>query len=163
MSVIANKLQATAGAAVLAAGLAITPAVAHAAPGLAPFSASGLGNSAELLVDPVVIVAPSSNEAVATPGSNKKAAANATPPAQVIQIFISGFVDAAQNAVKAGVQYIGTFVYGGLAFTGLAFNLVGQVLPGPIGDAFTNVGNGFDNAATNVAKAIKIGPYSTSA
>jgi hypothetical protein len=158
MSVMSTKLQATAGAAVLAAGLAITPAVAHAAPGLAPFSASGLGNSAELLVDPVVIVA--------TPGSNKKAAAdvsaNASTPAQVIQIFISGFVDSAQNAIKAGTQFFGTFVYGGLAFTGLAFNLAGQILPGPIGDAFTNVGTGFDNAANNVAKAIKIGPYSTS-
>jgi hypothetical protein len=160
MSVMSTKLQATAGAAVLAAGLAITPAVAHAAPGLAPFSASGLGNSAELLVDPVVIVAPPA--ASATPGSNKVAAADASTPAQVIQIFISGFVDSAQSAIKAGTQFFGTFVYGGLAFTGLAFNLAGQILPGPIGDAFTNVGTGFDNAATNVAKAIKIGPYSTS-
>lgn len=159
MSVIATKFQATAGAAVLAAGLAITPAVAHAAPSLASFS-EGLGNSAELLIDPVVIVAQPA--ASATPGANKVASANASTPAQVIQIFISGFVDSAQNALKAGTQFIGTFVYGGLAFTGLAFNLAGQILPGPIGDAFTNVGTGFDNAATNVAKAIKIGPYSTS-
>jgi len=157
MSVMSTKLQATAGAAVLAAGLAITPAVAHAAPSLAPFSASGLGGSAELLVDPVVII-----DTPGTPGSNKVAAADATPPAQVIQTFIAGFVDSAQSAIQAGVQFVGTFVYGGLAFTGLAFNLAGQILPGPIGDAFTNVGNGFDTAAWNVAKAVKIGPYSTS-
>lgn len=157
MSVIATKFQAAAGAAVLAAGLAITPAIAHAAPSLAPFSESGIGGSAIAPIDPVLLVA--------TPGSNKSvsaaASANATP-AQVIQTFISGFGDAARNALQAGVQFVGTFVYGGLAFTGLAFNLAGQILPGPIGDAFTNVGTGLDNAAWNVAKAIKIGPYSTS-
>lgn len=160
-SAMSTKLQVSTAAVAVAAAAAITPVVAHAAPSLAPFS-EGLGDSAQLLVDPVVIV-DTPSAAVATPGSNKKAAASATPPAQVIQIFISGFVDAAQSAVQAGVQYFGTFVYGGLAFTGLAFNLAGQILPGPIGDAFTNIGNGFDNAATNVAKAIKIGPYSTSA
>ncbi|WP_319435031.1 hypothetical protein [Mycobacterium sp. RTGN5] len=163
MSVIATKLQATAGAAIIATAAVMTPAIAHAAPSLAPF-AQGLGEEAQGLVSPVIIVAPSSNDTgtVATPGSNKKVTANATPPAQVIQVFISGFVDAARNAIQAGVQYFGTFVYGGLAFTGLAFGLAGQILPGPIGDAFTNVGAGFDNAAWNVAKAIKIGPYSTS-
>lgn len=156
-SAMSTKLQVGTAAVAVAAAAAITPAVAHATPSLAPF-AEGLGNSAELLVDPVVIVA--------TPGSNKQAAAgataNATPPAQVIQTFISGFVDAGRNAIQAGVQFFGTFVYGGLAFTGLAFDLAGQILPGPIGDAFSNVGAGFDNAANNVAKAIKIGPYSTS-
>ena len=146
MSVMSTKLQATAGAAVLAAGLAITPAVAHAAPGLSQFT-EGLGNSAELLVDTVVIV-----DTPGTPGSNKTAAANATPPATVIQTFIGGFVDAAQSAIQAGVQYFGTFVYGGLAFTGVVFNAFG----------LTQVGDAFDAAAWNVAKAIKIGPYSTS-
>ena len=87
-----------------------------------------------------------------TPGSNKTAAANATPPATVIQTFIGGFVDAAQSAIQAGVQYFGTFVYGGLAFTGVVFNAFG----------LTQVGDAFDAAAWNVAKAIKIGPYSTS-
>ena len=163
MSVTVTKLQATAGAAILATAAVFTPAVAQATPNLAPFS-QGLGEEAQAAIAPVIIVAPSSNDTgtVATPGSNKKVTANATPPAQVIQIFISGFVDAGRSAIQAGVQYFGTFVYGGLAFTGLAFSLAGQVLPGPIGDAFSNIGAGFDNAATNVAKAIKIGPYSTS-
>jgi hypothetical protein len=147
MSAITTKLQATTSAAVLAAGLAITPAVAHAAPSLGVFS-EGLGNSAELLVDPVVIVA--------TPGSNKSAAAGATAdastPSQVIQTFISGFVLSAQNALQAGVQFFGTFIYGGLAFTGLVAGAFG----------LTSIAEGFDNAANNVAKAIKIGPYSTS-
>jgi hypothetical protein len=142
MSVIANKLQATAGAAVLAAGLAITPAVAHAAPSLGAFS-EGLGNSAELLIDPVVI---------ASPGSNKSAAAAATPAPVIIQTFIGGFVDAAQSAILATAQYFGTWVYGGLAFTGLVFNTFG----------LTSIGDQFDAAAWAVAKAVKIGPYSTS-
>jgi hypothetical protein len=158
---MSTKLQVGTAAVAVAAAAAITPAVAHAAPSIAPF-AQELGNSAELLLDPVVIN-DTPSAAVATPGSNKKASANATAPDQVIRTFISGFVAAANSAVTAGVQYFGTWVYGGLAFTGLAFNLAGAVLPGPIGDAFTNVGNGFDNAANAVARAIHIGPYSTSA
>jgi len=158
-SAMSTKLQVGTAAVAVAAAAAITPAVAHATPSLASFS-EGLGNSATAAVDSVVILP-------GAPGSNKQAAAgataNATPPAQVIQTFISGFVDAGRNAIQAGVQFFGTFVYGGLAFTGLAFDLAGQILPGPIGDAFSNVGAGFDNAANNVAKAIKIGPYSTSA
>lgn len=84
----------------------------------------------------------------------------ATPPAQVIQTFIQGFTNSVNNA-RAGFQYTGTWVYGGLAFTGQTFTAFTTTLPGPIGDAFTNVGNGFDSAAWNIAKAIKIGPYST--
>lgn len=141
MSAMSTKLQATASAAVLAAGLAITPAVAHAAPSLAPFS-TNVGNSAELLIDPVVIL----------PGSNKKAAAAATPAPVIIQTFIGGFVDAARSAVLATAQYFGTWVYGGLAFTGLVFNTFG----------LTGIGDQFDAAAWAVAKAVKIGPYSTS-
>ncbi|WP_445166901.1 hypothetical protein ACTXG7_24190 [Mycolicibacterium sp. Dal123E01] len=159
-SALSTKFQVGTVAVAIAAAAAITPAVAHAAPSIAPFN-QGIGAASQLAVDPVVII-PTAGTNSAVPGSNKKAAASATPPAQVVQIFISGFVDAAQSAIKAGTQYFGTFVYGGLAFTGLAFNLAGQILPGPLGDAFTNIGNGFDNAATNVAKAIKIGPYSTS-
>ncbi|OYN76947.1 hypothetical protein [Mycolicibacterium sphagni] len=159
MSVIATKLQAAAGAAVIATAVAVTPAIAHAAPSLTPF-AEGLGNSAELLIDPVVIVPTSS--------SNKTAAAsvtaNAAPtPAEIIKTFIAGLSTATQNAIKAGSQFVGTFAYAGLAFTGLVFTTVGEIVPGPIGDAFKNVGTGLNNAANNVAKVVKIGPYSTSA
>jgi hypothetical protein len=150
MSAITTKFQATASAAVLAAGLAITPAVAHAAPSLTPF-AQGLGEEAQAAVDPVIIVAPPAPSA--TPGANKVAAANASSPSQVIQTFISGFVLSAQNALQAGVQFFGTFVYGGLAFTGLVAGAFG----------LNSIADGFNNAANNVAKAIKIGPYSTSA
>ncbi len=144
---LSTKLQVSTAAVAVAAAAAITPAVAHAAPSLAPFS-ENVGNSAELLVDSPVI----SKAAVsATPGSNKKAVASETP-SQVIQTFISGFTLAAQNGIKAVTQYFGTFVYGGLAFTGLAFNAFG----------LTQIGNGFINASNNVAAAIKIGPYSTS-
>jgi hypothetical protein len=143
MSVLATKLQVGTAAVAVAAAAALTPTVAHAAPSIAPFTL-GVGNSAELLVDPVVIVS--------TPGSNKTAAANASSPSQVIQTFVSGFVLSAQNALQAGVQFIGTFVYGGLAFTGLVAGAFG----------LTSIAEGFDDAANNVAKAIKIGPYSTS-
>lgn len=146
MSVIATKLQVGTAAVAVAAAAALTPAVAHAAPSLAPFTL-GVGNSAELLVDPVVIV-----DTPGTPGSNKTAAANASTPSEVIQTFVSGFVLSAQNALLAGAQFFGTFVYGGLAFTGLVAGAFG----------LTSIAEGFDDAANNVAKAIKIGPYSTS-
>lgn len=146
-SALSTKLQVSTAAVAVAAAAAITPAIAHATPSLAPFS-ENVGNSAELLIDsPVIPTAAVS----ATPGSNKKAAANETP-SQVIQTFISGFTLAAQNGIKAVTQYFGTFVYGGLAFTGLAFNAFG----------LTQIGNGFINASNNVAAAIKIGPYATS-
>jgi len=148
-STLSTKMQVTTAAVAVAAAAAITPAVAHAAPSIAPFSQAGLGDSALLLVDsPVIAPAPKA----ATPGANKAASANASTPQQVVQTFISGFVDAANNAIQAGVQYFGTFVYGGLAFTGLVFNAFG----------LTQIGDGFDNAANNVARAIKIGPYGTS-
>ncbi|WP_179474471.1 hypothetical protein [Mycolicibacterium vinylchloridicum] len=147
MSVLTTKLQVGTAVAAVAAAAAFTPTVAHAAPSLAPFTL-GVGNSAELLVDPVVIV-----DTPGTPGSNKSAAANASSPSQVIQTFISGFVLSAQNGLQSVVQFFGTFVYGGLAFTGLVAGAFG----------LTSIANGFDNAANNVAKAIKIGPYSTSA
>ncbi|BBX09834.1 hypothetical protein [Mycolicibacterium aichiense] len=143
-SSLSTKLQVGTAAVAVAAAAAITPAVAHAAPSLAPFS-ENVGGAASLLVDPVVIVP-------GAPGSNKTAAANATPAPVIIQTFIGGFVDAAQSAILAGAQYLGTWVYGGLAFTGLVFNTFG----------LTQIGDQFDAAAWAVAKAVKIGPYSTS-
>lgn len=143
-SAMSTKLQVGTAAVAVAAAAAITPAVAHAAPSLTPF-AQNVGNSAQLLVDPSVIIA--------TPGSNKKAAANATPAPVIIQTFIGGFVNAAQSAILATAQYFGTWVYGGLAFTGLVFNTFG----------LTAIGDTLDNAAWAVAKAVHIGPYATSA
>ncbi len=138
-----TKLQVSTAAVAVAAAAAITPAVAHAAPSIAPFS-QDLGSAASL---------PGLESVVILPGSNKKAAANATPAPVIIQTFIGGFVNAAQSAILAGAQYFGTWVYGGLAFTGLVFNTFG----------LTQIGDQFDNAAWAVAKAVKIGPYSTSA
>lgn len=142
VSKFSTKLQVSTAAVAVAAAAAITPAVAHAAPSLAPF-AQNVGNSAAELIDPTVIIA--------TPGSNKKAAASATP-SEVIQTFISGFTLAFQNGALAIAQYFGTWGYGGLAFTGLVFDAFG----------LTQIGDGFENAANSIARAIKIGPYSTS-
>src|SRR4051794_25438772 len=143
-SALSTKLQVGTAAVAVAAAAVITPAVAHAAPSIAPFS-QNVGGAASLVVDPVVIL----------PGSNKKAAAgataNATTPSDVVSTTISGFVNSFQNGVKAVTQYFGTFVYAGLAFTGLAFNAFG----------LTGIGNGLINASNQVAAAIKIGPYST--
>ncbi len=143
-SSMSTKLQVSTAAVAVAAAAAITPAVAHAAPTIAPFS-QDLGATAGTALESVVILP-------GTPGSNKVAAADATP-SDVIQTFISGFVLSAQNAIQAGVQFFGTFVYGGLAFTGLVAGAFG----------LTSIAEGFNNAANNVARAIKIGPYSTSA
>lgn len=147
-STMSTKLQVGTAAVAVAAAAAITPAVAHAAPSLPSF-AEGLGNSAQLLVDPTVII-PSPTSDVATPGSNKKATASATP--SPVEIFVAGIGEGIQNVIKGTVQFYGSFVYGGLAFTGTILNVLG---PNPIGNAFLT-------AANNVAKAIKIGPYSTS-
>lgn len=144
-SSMSTKLQVSTAAVAVAAAAAITPAVAHAAPTIAPF-AQDLGGAAGTTLESVVILP-------GTPGSNKVAAADASTPSDVIQTFISGFVLSAQNAVQAGVQFFGTFVYGGLAFTGLVAGAFG----------LTSIADGFNNAANNVARAIKIGPYSTSA
>lgn len=148
-STMSTKLQVGTAAVAVAAAAAITPAVAHAAPSLPSF-AEGLGNSAQLLVDPTVII-PSPTADVATPGSNKKAAASASP--SPIEIFVAGLGEGLTNVIKGTVQYWGSFVYGGLAFTGTVLNILG---PNPIGNAFLT-------AANNVAMAIHIGPYSTSA
>lgn len=79
----------------------------------------------------------------------------ATPPSEVIQVFISGFLDAI-NSARANPQYFGNFVYGGLAFTGLAFqNSQFQWING------NNLAD-YTQFATNVASTIHIGPYSTS-
>lgn len=154
-STMSTKLQVGTAAVAVAAAAAITPAVAHAAPSLPSF-AEGLGNSAQLLVDPTVIIpsptadvaAPSDHSA---PGANKKVTASASP--SPIEIFVAGLGEGLTNVIKGTVQYWGSFVYGGLAFTGTVLNILG---PNPIGNAFLT-------AANNVAKAIKIGPYSTSA
>lgn len=44
-----------------------------------------------------------------------------------------------------------------------AFGGTGSFLPGPLGNFFTNVGDGYSYLADNVARAIHVGPYSTSA
>ncbi len=142
-SAMSTKLQVGTAAVAVAAAAVLTPAVAHSAPSIAPFS-QNVGNSAELLLESAVIP------------SGKSASANATAsatPSEIVQTFVSGLSLAARNAVLAGAQYFGAFAYGGLAFTGLVFSTFG----------LTALGDGFTAAAWNVAKAVKIGPYSTSA
>lgn len=145
-SAMSTKLQVGTAAVAVAAAASITPAVAHAAPSLAPFS-QNVGNAAQLLIDPTVIL----------PGSNKKAAAvpsaSATSDPSPIEIFVDGLGQGLSHVIQGTVQFWGSFVYGGLAFTGTILNIFG---PNPVGDFFLT-------AANNVAIAIHIGPYNTSA
>jgi len=175
MSAIATKLssvgmRAQVGTATLAiaAAAAITPAVAHATPSLAPLP-QAVGDSAALLIDPVII-----EPMVATPGGNKKAAvtagaAVATDPATIIQTTVDGiaqgiaaFAASVGDYITGWVKVGGSLVYAAVAFTGAAVTAVGDVLPGPIGDAIVGIGDGITSASNAIAQAIHIGPYSTS-
>lgn len=144
LSAMSTKLQVGTAAVAVAAAAVLTPTVAHAAPTIAPFS-ENVGNSAQVLLESVVIPG--------TPGSNKTATAAAIPPATIIQVFVAGLVQGTQSAIRSGSQFIGSFVYAGLAFTGLVFSTFG----------LTQLGDGFTNAAWSVAQATHIGPYGTSA
>ncbi|NTY62215.1 hypothetical protein FEG63_21985 [Mycolicibacterium sphagni] len=143
---MSTKLQATASAAVLAAGLAITPAVAHAAPSLAPFS-TNVGNSAELLIDPVVIV----------PGSNKKASAAASASATPVQVVFGGLAESVNQFVGATVAALG---YGTAAVLVVTGNVISLLLPA-LGAPITAAGVAVSNATTSYVVNQKIGPYST--
>ncbi len=143
-SAMSTKLQVGTAAVAVAAAAAITPAVAHAAPSLAPFS-TNVGNSAELLLDSVVI----------TPGSNKKASASATPtPGQII---IGGYGQSLNQAIGATVFAIGFGLGSIVAITG---NVISILLPS-LGQPITALGENIIAASYTYAQDHGIGPYGT--
>lgn len=144
-SAMSTKLQVTTAAVAVAAAAAITPAVAHAAPSLAPFS-QNVGNSAELLIDSVVI--PSR-------GSNKTASAAATPTP--VQVVFGGLGQAVNQTVGAIVASLG---YGTAAVLVITGNVISLLLPA-LGAPITAAGVSVSNATTSYVVSQGIGPYST--
>ncbi|EHB56276.1 YadA domain-containing protein [Mycolicibacterium rhodesiae JS60] len=146
-SALSTKLQVSTAAVAVAAAAAITPAVAHAAPSLAPFS-TNVGNSAELLLDSVVI---------ASPGSNKTASAAASASATPVQVVFGGLAESVNQFVGATVAALG---YGTAAVLVVTGNVISLLLPA-LGAPITAAGVAVSNATTSYVVNQKIGPYST--
>ena len=145
-SALSTRLQVGTAAVAVAAAAAITPAVAHAAPSLAPFSESVLGNSAEV---------PLPSPVINTPGSNKKASASATPtPGQII---IGGYGQSLNQAIGATVFAVGFGVGTIVAITG---NVISILLPA-LGQPITAAGQNLIAASYTFAQDHGIGPYGT--
>ena len=86
-------------------------------------------------------------------------------PEQLTEYLIDGIRTGILEIARGTTVIVGTTTYVALAFTGGVFSYVGDVLTNlPIigqfaGQALINVGNFFDEIATGVAKATRVGPY----
>jgi hypothetical protein len=140
----------TAAVAVVAAAT-LTPTLAHATPTISPFM-EGIGDSVSSLVDPVVypFAAPSA-----------AASSCATSDFALGCYAVEGAVAGTQQIVRGFVVYVGTAAYVLVAATGELLKFIGNVLPGPLGDFFTNVGNGVSAFANAIAQNLHVGPYQT--
>ena len=95
---------------------------------------------------------------------NPRAAAVAAAPgpiAQLVQYLVQGIAEGISGIVRGTVVIVGTTAYVGLAFTGGVITTVGDILPGPIGNLVTNIGEATTNVANTVAEALRVGPYGT--
>ncbi|MGY4712344.1 hypothetical protein ACXDF8_22755 [Mycolicibacterium sp. CBM1] len=147
---MSTKFQVGTAAVAVAAAASLTPVIAHAAPSIASFT-EGLGNSAEQLLQPVVVSAAASATPVCTTSDIPCVLA------QTLQGVGQGLTSVVVGFVTVG----GSVVYATLAITGGVIKAVGDALPGPIGDAISAAGQAFITGADNVARVIHIGPYST--
>lgn len=158
MTTATAKVQlAAAGLAVVTAA-ALTPVIAQADTfSLAP----EFDTSAQVLIwgsddlEPALLA--QLNEAAAP----SAAAVSATPVADLIRSLLQGIALATQGVVRGTTVVVGTTVYVGLAFTGGVLTFVGDILPGPVGNIFTNLGDTIDKAANTIAEALRVGPYGT--
>jgi hypothetical protein len=121
----------------LAAATAVVPVMAHA----------GVGDSASLVVDPVVISSASASATTACPAGNLGC------------YLVEGAVVGTQTLVRGTVIYIGTIAYVAVEGTAQLFKLIGSALPGPIGDFFTNVGDGVSAFGATIGQTFHVGPY----
>lgn len=154
-----RKFQLTTATVAVVAATTLTPMVAQAAPSFGSL-VEGIGDSASLVVDPVVI-----------PNSSFKAAASVAAAdgdscsgvrLEGICYLVEGFVKAGQAIIDATVYVVGSITYVLVDSTGEVFQIVGSVLPGPLGNIFTNVGEGVSAVAADIGQALHVGPYSTS-
>lgn len=130
----------------VAAAATLTPTLAHATPSISPFM-EGVGNSVSALVDPVIY--PSAASSCATADFSLGCYA------------VEGAVAGTQQIVRGFVVVVGTTAYVLVAATGEFLKFIGNVLPGPLGDFFTNVGNGVSAFANTIAQNLQVGPYQT--
>ena len=139
----------TAAVAVVAAAT-LTPTLAHATPNISPFM-EGVGDSVSSLVDPVVY-----------PFAAAAAASSCgTADFSLGCYAVKGAVAGTQQIVRGFVVVVGTAAYVLVAATGEFLKFIGNVLPGPLGDFFTNVGNGVSAFANTIAQNLQVGPYQT--
>jgi hypothetical protein len=158
MTTATAKVQLAAAGLAVATAAAFTPLIAQADTfSLAP----EFDTSAQVLIwgsddlDPALLA--QLNEAAAP----SAAAVTATPIADLIRSLVQSIGLAVQGVVRGTTVVVGTTVYATLAFTGGVLTTVGNILPGPIGNVFTNVGDATTNAAIEVARALRVGPYGT--
>ncbi len=152
-----KRLQLSTAALVVAAAATLTPVVAHAGPSLAPF-AENIGSAASLVVNPVIVPSNSAN-ASASVVTDPCATANFKLGCYTVEGAVAG----TQAIVRGVVVYVGTVAYVFVQATGELLKAIGNILPGPVGNFFTNVGNGVSAFATNIAQTFHVGPYLTGA
>ena len=158
MTTASAKLQLGVAGVALATAAAITPVVApisYAAPSL-PAPAQVLVWGSDDL-DPALLAQINDAPQAAVVAD----AAAPGPIAQLIIYTVQGIAKGIQGVARGTVVIGGTVVYASLAFTGGVITAVGNVLPGPVGNLFTNVGEATTRVANNIAEAIHIGPYGT--
>ncbi|MFC7673164.1 hypothetical protein ACFQWH_08780 [Mycolicibacterium sp. GCM10028919] len=139
----------TAAVAVVAAAT-LTPTLAQATPTLTPF-VEGIGGSVSSLVDPVVY-----------PMAAAAAASSCATADFALGCYaVEGAIAGTQQIVRGFVVYAGTTAYVLVAATGELLKFIGNILPGALGDFFTNVGNGVSAFANTIAQNLQVGPYQT--
>jgi hypothetical protein len=179
---LSTKIQVGLGAIALAAATTISPVVAHATPGHAPFAqdqtgaggggkannpnksgSSGDNSGARHTGRPGPAPgASTTTEAPATVGPATAAApkAAATPKA-------NANANPVKNLITVAVKITGTIVYGTLDTVAGVIRLTGQaitqipVIGPPIGKVFVAVADATQKVAYAVAEATHVGPYST--
>ena len=154
-----RKFQLTTATVAVVAATTLTPMVAQATPSLGPWI-QGIGDSASLVVDPVVVPNSSFKSAAAVAAADGDSCSGVR--LEGICYLVEGFVKAGQAIIDSTLYVVGSVTYVLIDSTGELFQIVGDVLPGPLGDIFVNVGEGISTVANELAEAIHVGPYSTS-
>lgn len=134
-SAMSTKFQVGTAALAVATAATLTPAIAQA----------GIGNSVSGAVNSVVVPTASASTAC-TPGA-------------LGCYLVEGAVVGTQDLVRGVVVYVGTVAYVLVEGTAQLLKFVGDVLPGPIGDFFTNVGDGVSAFGTTIGQVFRVGPY----
>ncbi len=139
-SAMSTKFQVGTAALAIATAATVAPAISHAAPSLTSF-AEGLGDSASLVVDPVLI-----------PSASASATSTCSPGA-VGCYLVEGAIAGTQAWVRGAVIYVGTLAYVIVEGTGEVLQFLG----------LTQLADGVFTFANNIAKTFHVGPYLTGA